>query len=209
LIDRVGFGRVGFGLDLICSPGFSTRDAADRESGRGVGMDVVARAIEDLGGTLALSTTTGCGTRFTARVPLTLAIADALIVSVSGQTYAVPQAAIREVVEVAPGVPVVLEKNELLPHRGGVLPLVRLGDAFGLGRPTGAFLALVVGDDTAVALAVDRVLELREIVVRPFGDPLLQVPGISGATELGDGRAVLILDIPALARFARARKVHA
>jgi two-component system chemotaxis sensor kinase CheA len=193
-------------LDLLCSPGFSTRDDTDRGSGRGVGMDVVARAVEDLGGTLTLSTRAGRGTRFTARLPLTLAIADALIVTVAGQTYAVPQTAVREVVEVEPGSPTVLENNELLPHRGGVLPLLRLSDVFGLGRPTGLFVALVVGDAAAVAVAVDRVLGLREVVVRPLADPLVQVPGVSGATELGDGRAVLILDTAGLARYARSHR---
>jgi two-component system chemotaxis sensor kinase CheA len=194
-------------LDLICSPGFSTRETADRSSGRGVGMDVVRRAVDELGGTLILSTRPGLGTRFTARLPLTLAIADALIVTVGNQTYAVPQAAVREVVQVEPGEPTALENNELLRHRGSVLPLVRLTDVFGTGRPTGAFPALVIGEGgNAVALAADRVLGLREIVVRPLADPLVQVPGVAGATELGDGRAVLILDTAGLAHRGRTRR---
>ncbi|HUR53162.1 MAG TPA: chemotaxis protein CheW, partial [Gemmataceae bacterium] len=194
-------------LDLLCAPGFSTRDDTDRASGRGVGMDVVARAVEDLGGTLALSTVVGKGSRFTARVPLTLAIADALVVTVGGQTYAVPQTAVREVVEVGPGATTALENNELLPHRGVVLPLLRLSDVFGVPRPAGPFVALVVGDGAAtVAVAADRVLGLREVVVRPLADPLVQVVGVGGATELGDGRAVLILDAAGLARYARGRR---
>jgi two-component system chemotaxis sensor kinase CheA len=194
-------------LDLICTPGFSTRESTDRASGRGVGMDVVARAVEDLGGTLALLTRPGRGSRFTARVPLTLAIADALIVAVADQTYAVPQTAVREVVEVDPGATTALENNELLRHRGGVLPLLRLTDVFGLPRPAGALVALVLGDGGAtIALAVDRVRGLREVVVRPLADPLVQVPGVAGATELGDGRAVLILDAAGLARYARTRR---
>lgn len=189
-------------LDLICSPGFSTRDGVDLASGRGVGMDVVARSVEELGGTLTLSTRLGQGTRFTARLPLTLAIADALILTVCGQTFAISQTAVREVVEVAPELPVVLENNELLPHRGGVLPLLHLADLFGLSRPAGAFIALIIGDGS-VALAADRVLGLREIVVHSLADPLVQAPGISGAAELGDGRTVLILDAVGLARSAR------
>lgn len=192
-------------LDLLCSPGFSTRESTDRASGRGVGMDVVGRAIEDLGGTLALSTRAGRGTRFTARLPLTLAIADALIVTVGEQRYAIPQTAVREVAYVEPGATTALENNELLPHRGRVLPLLRLADVFGEGRQSGSFVVLVVGDGGAtVALAADRVLGLREVVVRPLADPLVQVPGVAGATELGDGRAVLILDGAGLARYARA-----
>src|SRR5207244_3174410 len=100
-----------------------------------------------------------------------------------------------------------LENNELLSHHGGVVPLVRLSDAFGVARPVGTFPALVVGEGgQAVALAADRVLGLREVVVRPLADPLLQVPGLAGATELGDGRPVLILDAVGLVRLSRARR---
>jgi two-component system chemotaxis sensor kinase CheA len=193
-------------LDLICSPGFSTQDSVDRASGRGVGMDVVRRSVEELGGTLILRTRPGHGTRFTARLPLTLAIADALIVVVGSQTYAIPQTAVREVTQVEPGATTRLENNELLRHHGGVVPLVWLADVFGAARPGGAFPALVVGEGGhAFALAADRVLGLREVVVRRLADPLVQVPGVAGATELGDGRPVLILDAAGLARHARRR----
>ena len=194
-------------LDLICTPGFSTRETPDRASGRGVGMDVVRRAVEELGGSLSLSTRPGAGTRFTARLPLTLAIADALILRVAGGTYAVPQAAVREVIQVDPGTTVRLENNELVRHHGGILPLVRLSDVLGGDRPAGPFPALVAGEGGgSVALGADRVLGLREIVVRPLADPLVQVPGLAGATELGDGRPVLIIDPVGLARYARARR---
>jgi two-component system chemotaxis sensor kinase CheA len=194
-------------LDLICTPGFSTQETADRASGRGVGMDVVRRAVEDLGGDLALDNRPGHGARFTVRLPLSLAIADALIVAVGDQSYAVPQAAVREVVPVDAGGATALENNELLRHASGVLPLLRLHDLFGTPRPPGAFVALVVGEGRrAVALGADRVVALREIVVRPLADPLVQAPGLAGATELGDGRAVLILDAAGLARLARTRR---
>ena len=196
-------------LDLICTPGFSTRDATDRVSGRGVGMDVVRRAVEELGGTLDLASRPGRGTRFTVRLPLTLAIADALIVAVGAQTYAAPQTAVREVLLVEPGAVTTLENNELLRHHGGVLPLLRLSDLFGTPRPA-APTALIVGEGRhAVAVAVDRVLGLREVVVRRLSDPLVQVPGLAGATELGDGRPVLILDPVGLARYARTRRTTA
>jgi two-component system chemotaxis sensor kinase CheA len=126
-------------------------------------------------------------------------------VTVAGHTFVAPQAAVREVVEVEPGAVVALENNQLLSHRGGVVPLVRLADLFGLGRPAGGFVALIVGDG-GLALGVDRVLGVREVVVRPLADPLVQVPGVSGATELGDGRAVLILDAAGLARHARSHR---
>lgn len=191
-------------LSLICSPGFSTREEADRESGRGVGMDVVKRALEDLGGSISLATKIGEGTTLTIELPLTLAIAEALIVSVNGQRFAVPQSAVREVLEVEAASTKVLENNEIISYRGRVLPLLRLAHIFEMDSQRGeTFHVLVIGEETnAVGLAVDRILGQREIVVRAIKDPLAQSRGIAGATELGDQRVVLILDIGALRQFA-------
>ena len=191
-------------LDLICTPGFSTRDEADRESGRGVGMDVVKKAIEELGGRISLATTVGHGTTFTIELPLTLAIAEALIVSVNGQRFAVPQSAVREVLEVESASTKVLENNEIISYRGQVLPLLRLARVFEMNYERGrSFHVLVLGEESnAVGLAVDRILGQREIVVRAIKDPLAQSKGIAGATELGDQRVVLILDISALRQLA-------
>ena len=191
-------------LDLICSPGLSTRVEADRESGRGVGMDVVKNAVEELGGRMSLETELGHGTTFTIELPLTLAIAEALIVSVSGQRFAVPLSAVREVLEVESASTRVLENNEIIPYRGKVLPLLRLARMFEMTyRRDTNFHVLVLGDETnGVGLAVDRILGQREIVVRAIQDPLAQTKGIAGATELGDRRVVLILDTGALRQFA-------
>jgi two-component system chemotaxis sensor kinase CheA len=191
-------------LDLICSPGLSTRDEANRESGRGVGMDVVKQAVEELGGRMSLATKTGEGTTFTLELPLTLAIAEALIVSVNGQRFAVPQSAVREVLEVESASTKVLENNEIISYRGKVLPLLRLARVFEMDHQRGSsFHVLVLGEETnAVGLAVDRILGQREIVVRAIKDPLAQSKGIAGATELGDQRVVLILDISALRQLA-------
>jgi len=191
-------------LDLICSPGFSTRDEADRMSGRGVGMDVVKKAIEELGGRMSLATRVGEGTTFTIELPLTLAIAEAFIVTVNGQRFAVPQSAVREVLEVESASTKVLENNEIISYRGKVLPLLRLARIFEMNYEREArFHVLVLGDETnAVGLAVDRILGQREIVVRALRDPLAQSKGIAGATELGDQRVVLILDTTALRQFA-------
>ncbi len=191
-------------LDLICTPGFSTRDEADRESGRGVGMDVVKKATEELGGRVSLATRVGEGTTFTIELPLTLAIAEALIVSVNGQRFAVPQSAVREVLEVESASTRVLENNEIISYRGKVLPLLRLARVFEMNYQRGtSFHVLVIGEETnAVGLAVDRILGQREIVVRAIKDPLAQSRGIAGATDLGDQRVVLILDISALRQLA-------
>ena len=191
-------------LNLLCTPGFSTRDEADRESGRGVGMDVVKKATEELGGRMSLTTRVGEGTTFTIELPLTLAIAEALIVSVNGQRFAVPQSAVREVLEVESSATKVLENNELIPYRGKVLPLIRLARVFEMNHQRREnFHVLVIGEEAnAVGLAVDRILGQREIVVRAIKDPLAQSKGIAGATELGDQRVVLILDIGALRQVA-------
>ena len=195
-------------LDLICSPGFSTREEADRESGRGVGLDVVKKAIEELGGLISLATRVGEGTAFTIELPLTLAIAEAFIVTVNGQRFAVPQSAVREVLEVESASTKVLENNEIISYRGRVLPLLRLARFFEMNEQREArFHVLVLGEETnAVGLAVDRILGQREIVVRAIKDPLAQSRGIAGATELGDQRVVLILDTTALRQFATATR---
>jgi two-component system chemotaxis sensor kinase CheA len=192
-------------LDLICSPGFSTRLEADRGSGRGVGMAVVKQAVQELGGALAVDSMPGEGTTFRMTLPLTLAITDALLAAVGSQLFAVPQAAVQELVEVDGASVRRLENNEIMPYRAGVLPLVRLNELFGIaaGRQT-AQHAFVIGSGLeSVALVVDRIVGQREVVVRALTDPFVRVAGVSGATELGDGRAVLILDVPALLAQAR------
>lgn len=196
-------------LDVLCTPSFSTRNQADRVSGRGVGLDVARRAVEELGGTLAFRSELGKGSCFTLQVPLTLAIADALIVSVAGMRYAVPQAAVREVIQIDAAALTRSQNNELLAYHGGALPILRLARFFGAEGGSGGAYALVTGAGTAmVGLAVDRVLGLREVVVRPLTDKLVQAPGIMGATELGDNQVVLILDTVSLARAMRRHEVN-
>jgi two-component system, chemotaxis family, sensor kinase CheA len=189
-------------LEILCAPGFSTREEADKTSGRGVGMDIVRRTVEGLGGLIKLETAKDKGTTFRIQLPLTLAIADALIVAAGGERFAVPQSTVREVIEVERTAVREFENNEVIEYRGAALPIVRLARLFALEeRPRPAFHAFVVGEGRqAVGVAVDRVLGQNEIVIRAINDPLAQVPGISGATELGDGRVVLILDVAAIMR---------
>lgn len=194
-------------LDLICAPGFSTRDATDRGSGRGIGMAVVRATVQQLNGTMLLDSELGRGTRFSIELPLTLSITEAMIATVGGRTFAVPQAAVREVIEIDPAALRRVEWHELAPYRGGALPIVRLHALFGIpGTSRRSLHAFVVGTgQDAVGIAVDRIVGQREIVVRTTSDPLIKVNGITGATDLGDGRVVLILDVPSLARAARFR----
>jgi len=194
-------------LDIICASGFSTRDEADRISGRGVGLDVVRGTVQELGGTLDVDTALGRGTKFTIVLPLTLAVIDAIIAHIGDQIFAVPQSAVQEVIEVDPDSLRSLERNELLTHRGRALPMVRLGRLFHIDTAARPRLhAIVIGTGlSAVGLLVDRVAGHREIVVKTIADPLIHVDGVSGATELGDGRLVLILDVAALSRGVRDR----
>jgi two-component system chemotaxis sensor kinase CheA len=194
-------------LALICAPGFSTREESDRASGRGVGMAVVKATVEELSGTLALDNRPGQGTRFIVDLPVTLAITDALIAKVGAETFAVPQSAVREVVEAPGGSLLQVERNEMMPYRGGALPIVRLSRLFGIVESARDRRHLfVIGSGTgALGILVDRIVGQREIVVRAIVDPLARVEGISGATDLGDGHVVLILDPAALARKMRER----
>jgi two-component system chemotaxis sensor kinase CheA len=192
-------------LDLICSPGFSTRDETDRGSGRGVGMAVVKSTIQQLNGTLSLQTEAGRGTRFTIELPLTLSITEALIAVIGDRTFAVPQGSVREVIEIERASLRRVEGHEIAPYRGGVLPVLRLSRLFGLpeGEPR-SLHAFVIGSGLdAVGMAVDRITGQREIVVRTIADNMIKVNGVAGATDLGDGRVVLILNLPALARIAQ------
>jgi two-component system chemotaxis sensor kinase CheA len=195
-------------LDVLCAPGFSTRDEADRTSGRGVGMDVVRAAVRALAGELTVETASGAGTAFTIDLPLSLMIVDALLVDVSGQQMAVPQPALREIVQIASSSVVSFENNDAVSYRDGVLPIVHLAPLFGFpdSRPERCYL-LVVGSDAApIGLRVDRLIGLREIVVHPVADRLVAMPGISGATDLGNGRVSLILDVAAVLRLAEAQR---
>ena len=189
-------------LALICLSGFSTAEQTDRVSGRGVGMAVVADALRELGGHLSLHTAPGMGTKFTLQLPLSLSITSALIITTQQQTCAVPQAFVEEIVQV-PGAELrTINRTEVAPYRGAVLPFVRLGRAFGEPNSSQPLVTLLViaSERGSAGLLVDRVHGQREVVVRPLVDPLVCVPGVSGATELGDGKPILVLDPATLTR---------
>jgi two-component system chemotaxis sensor kinase CheA len=188
-------------LKILCTPGFSTRDEADRAAGRGVGMSVVQNVVHELGGTLSLATQPGKGTSFTLRLPLSLSIMAAIIVGVGNEWCAVPQSAVDEVMRVSTKEIRLIKRTEVIPYRGGLLPLVRLTTTYRLPASTGesAVVLVLETNEGATGLVVDRVRTQLEIVVRPLTDPLLRAKGVSGTTELGDGRPILILNPSALA----------
>jgi two-component system chemotaxis sensor kinase CheA len=194
-------------LDVLTAPGFSTRDVATRTSGRGLGMDIVRRiATRDLGGELAIATTPGAGTAFTLRVPLTIAVVDVFSFACGRQIFVVPVAAIDEIFELRPGqdvlppaAPGATAPVYLAERRGQPIPLRPLGTLLAIDDGAAARKAIVIRrQGVPVGFMVDRMLGRHEVVVRPVDDALLKVPGVAGATDLGDGLPTLVLDLHAL-----------
>jgi two-component system, chemotaxis family, sensor kinase CheA len=199
-------------LELISRPGFSTAERITQTSGRGVGMDIVRRiVVDELGGDLRVETRRGAGTTFTLRVPLSLTIVDALTFECGTERFVVPVSAVEALIEVDAGEVVEAPRPargdaasavRMLRRHAETLPLVRLDAVLGLGGSAPAHpKAIVIRRDGApFAFEVDRMLGQQEVVIRPVADPLVQVEGVSGSTDLGDGRPTLVLDLVSLAR---------
>jgi two-component system chemotaxis sensor kinase CheA len=203
-------------LDVLATPGFSTRDVVSRTSGRGVGMEIVRRiVVNDLGGELSVSTEAGVGTTFTLVIPLTIAIIDVFSFGCGSQVFVVPVTTVEEIFElspdhrIAPPVPGGTKISmSLLARRGHAMPLVSLGALLAIDNGEHARKALVVRrNGEAIAFAVDTMLGRHEVIVRSIDDPLINAPGIAGATDLGDGRPTLLLDLTELGFVARERGV--
>ncbi len=187
---------------FIFEPGFSTATVVSNVSGRGVGMDVVRSNIEGIGGSVSLSSTPGKGSRFSMKIPLTLAIAPALIIEVAGQRFALPQTSVVEAVSLGKNYHELIQNVQnalVLKLREEVIPAVELRDVVGLPAQAestdGEKLAVVmrVGTD-AFCIIVDGVADIQEIVVKPLSASLSHLKVFSGHTILGDGSVVLILD---------------
>ncbi|MBT8087073.1 MAG: response regulator, partial [Gammaproteobacteria bacterium] len=195
-------------MQLILSPGFTTATTVTQSAGRGVGMDVVANEVKKLGGSLRISSVTGQGTNFTVRLPFTLAITQALIVRAGEEVYALPLPTVEGVAR--------LPRAELENLLSQSEPAYQYGEQTYKFRHLGLYLGgqeavlprddssipviLVRAGDYSAALLVDEMLASREIVVKAVGPQLAAIRGITGATILGDGRIILILDINALVR---------
>ncbi|MHB8835344.1 MAG: chemotaxis protein CheA [Candidatus Methylomirabilia bacterium] len=188
-------------LDLIFLPSFSTKESASQTSGRGVGMDVVKTNVARLGGMIDTETELGVGTRFTINLPITLAIIQALLVGVGKEIYAIPLNAILESNRLQSSQIRTVEKREVARLRESTLPLLRLADIFGLPRAGGSqkmFVVVVGLAEKRLGLVVDSLRGQQEVVIKSVGSVFQNTPGIAGATELGDKRAVLVLDVGAL-----------
>ncbi len=189
-------------VQLIFSQGFSTREAITEVSGRGVGLDVVLKSIERLSGLVEVETVQGVGTKFIIQLPLTLAIISALLVEAGGRRYAVPLSSVVESIKFAPAEIRTINGREALRIRDRIVPLLRLTALFGLDPLPGEDprYAVVIGrGDKRVAMVVDRLRGQQEVVIKGL-DASISGPatGLAGATIMGDGRVVLILDVAML-----------
>jgi two-component system chemotaxis sensor kinase CheA len=188
---------------LIFLPGFSTAETVSNISGRGVGMDVVKRNITAMGGTVSVASRPGQGSTFTVCLPLTLAILDGMIVRVGAECYIVPITSIIETLRPKPGeVRPVPEGHDVLNVRGEFVPLLYLHALFGVpGAEHDAARALIVlveSGQEKMGLVVDELVGQQQVVIKSLEAHADAVPGISGATILGDGRVSLILDVAGL-----------
>ncbi len=191
--------------EIISAPGFSTSREVTAVSGRGVGMDVVHQVLADLKGTLEVESSFGEGTTFRIRLPLTMAIVDALLVSVGNESYAIAVSSVREILEVESGSIHRVGTRECFDTSGRVVPLLRLTSALGEGAdhsPSGRngtqTTVIVDAGEEEVGLAVDRVIGQQEIVIKALSRRFENVVEISGGSVLGDGSVCLILDVPSL-----------
>ncbi len=194
-------------VELIFAPGFTTADEVSDVSGRGMGMDVVKKSVSHLKGHLEVHTERGRGTRFTIKLPLTLAIINALLVRIGDERYALPLDSVVESQSVGVDAIRTLYGNEILMLRGEIVPLVRIAEFFGLNiqrNPEKAMVVIVSVQGRQVGLVVDAFEGEQEIVIKPLSDVVGRIAGISGATILGSGAIALILDVHALVSDAYA-----
>ncbi len=194
-------------VELIFTPGFSTADVVSDVSGRGVGMDVVKRNISRLKGVFDVDTIPGQGTRFTIKLPLTLAIIQALLVRVVDELYAIPLDSVIESQRVEMRDVRTVHGNEVITLRGQVVPLLRIAEFFQLGgrRDPDKVMIVIVGlQGRQVGLVVDSFEGEQEIVIKPLSDVVGRIAGISGATILGNGSISLIIDVHSLVSEAYA-----
>jgi two-component system chemotaxis sensor kinase CheA len=194
-------------LELIFAPALSTAQTLTEVSGRGVGMDVVKRDIEALRGSVDIATQPGYSTTITVRIPLTLSIADGLLVGIGESTYIIPLSTVEECVELLPGT-IAEDSSNFLDIRGELIPFLRLRSLFAIaGQPPPVEKVVIVSTgDRRIGLVVDQLLGDHQTVINPLSRLHRDVQSFSGATILGDGSVVLILDVLRLIEFGRSRE---
>lgn len=190
-------------IDFLFKPSFSTTDTITDLSGRGVGLDVVKTKIETLGGMVEVDTEAGKGSKFIIRLPLTLAIIQALLVQINNEKYALPLNTIREIIKVKPEDIKQVQKQEIILLRNTIVPIIRIGDCLDVppSEKQSKLLTVVVvkKGEKLSGFLVDNLIGQHEIVIKSLGKLLGGIKTIAGATILGDGNVALILDVNSLA----------
>ncbi|SCL83020.1 chemotaxis protein CheA [Sporanaerobacter sp. PP17-6a] len=188
-------------IELLFKPGFSTSDVISDVSGRGVGLDVVKSKIESIGGSIEVETKEGKGTKFIIRIPLTLAIIQALLVKVKEEMFAIPLSSISEIININKEQIRNIQGQEIILYRGRTIPVIRLNKIIHteIDEERNEFVSIIVkkGDKQA-GLVVDSLFGQQEIVIKPLGKYLSNVKYLAGATILGNGKISLILDVNSL-----------
>ena len=186
---------------LIFKPGFSTAEKVTNLSGRGVGMDVVKTNVEKLNGIIEIKSEIGKGTKVILKIPLTLAIIQALLVKVTKEYFAIPLVSVVETVRITKDDIDKVENKDVLRLRENIIPLVYLGDTLGMGKNKRTldgkeiYVVVVAIAEKKIGLVVDELIGREEIVIKSLGNYLTNIKGISGATIMGDGSVTLILDV--------------
>lgn len=203
--------------ELMFTAGFSTASAVSEISGRGVGLDVVKKNIQELKGTIDVISRVGEGTTFRVSLPITLAIIQALIVEAGGDQFAIPLTSVEESLRIYSRDIRTVERREVFTLRDYTLPLLRLADAFGLeddhdhGPDTKWFVVVTRAGEKTVGILVNALVRQQEVVIKSIGERLKTIPGIAGATEIGESEIVLVVDVGSLIDHfgGRAREVRA
>jgi two-component system chemotaxis sensor kinase CheA len=192
-------------IDLIFASGMSTAEKTTDVSGRGVGLDIVRTNIERLNGNVTLDTKVNQGTVFTLKLPLTVAVFQGLVVTVSGSSYIVPLVSVMETIKVRREDIKTIRKKEVMLLRDTIVPLMRMSKVIGTKLETAdkveEYVLVVKAGDRVAGIVVDELKEQMEFVIKSLGKYLGELKGIAGATILGDGEVALILDIPTLIRM--------
>ena len=193
---------------LIFEAGFSTAEQVTDVSGRGVGMDVVRRNIQAMGGRVEIDSMLGVGTRITVRLPLTLAILDGMSVAVGDQTYILPLSYVIESLQPEPeDIKTLSNQGRVIQVRGEYLPVLVLPELFGIKSKwrkfTQGIMIVIDADGTKAALCVDALIGQHQVVIKSLEANYRRVTGVSGATIMGDGHVALILDVSAIAGMAK------
>src|SRR5690348_3742305 len=205
-------------FNFVLQTGFSTASEVSQLAGRGVGMDVVANEIRQLGGSMTIESEHGQGTVFNIRLPFTLAVTQAVTVRAADTTFAIPMTSVQAVSRIHPDelVERKAKGNPVVPYAGEEYTLHDLSELLGLGaspipdESAGQLpLLMVRAGDLRAAVRIDTVIGSREIVVKPVGPQVSNVPGMFGATILGDGSVMLILDLAPLVRHFEAKQAAA